>query len=34
MDDPSLTEEVANSANDKVEGTNIVNSSEALARYY
>ena len=34
MDDLSLTEEVANSANDKVEGMDMVNSSEVFAKYY
>ena len=34
MDDLSLTEEVANSVNDKAKSTNMVNSSEMLARYY
>jgi len=33
--DPSLmAEEVANSVNDRSEGTDTVNSSEGLARYY
>src|SRR6266702_3277479 len=34
VDDPFITEEVANSANDGTEGTDTVDSSEGLARYY
>jgi hypothetical protein len=34
VDDPSLTEEVVNSVNDKAEDTDMVNSSKGLARYY
>src|SRR6266566_1380696 len=34
VDDPSPTEEVANSANDGTEGTDTVDSSEGFARYY
>jgi hypothetical protein len=34
VDDPSLIKEVINSANDKAEGTDTVNSSEGLTRYY
>jgi hypothetical protein len=34
VDDPSLTEKVVNSVNDKAEGIDIINSSKGLARYY
>jgi hypothetical protein len=35
VDNPSLiAEEVANSVNNRLKGTDIVNSSERLARYY